>query len=152
MIELVVFDMAGTTVHDGDAVNQAFRSALAASGIGSDAALVNTVMGLAKPEAIRRLLAAVKGSFSEETVSAVHEDFVRRMLDHYSTDPSIREIPGARATFSVLRRARIKVALNTGFSRSVVDVLLGRLGWRTPEVIDAVVSSDEVRHGRPTPT
>ena len=33
MIELVVFDMAGTTVYDGDAVNASFRATLAGAGL-----------------------------------------------------------------------------------------------------------------------
>ena len=73
------------------------------------------------------------------------------MLHYYATDPAVREIPGAAATFAALRSAGIKVALNTGFNRAIVDVLLERLGWRSPEVIDAVVASDEVPQGRPHP-
>ena len=33
MIELVVFDMAGTTLHDGDAVADCFTAALANLGV-----------------------------------------------------------------------------------------------------------------------
>jgi beta-phosphoglucomutase-like phosphatase (HAD superfamily) len=33
MIELVVFDMAGTTLYDGDGVAAAFRGALAGVGV-----------------------------------------------------------------------------------------------------------------------
>jgi phosphonatase-like hydrolase len=151
MIELVVFDMAGTTVHDGDAVNGSFRAALAGAGIEVAPARVNAVMGLAKPEAIRRLLAEGGHSFAEGEVDAIHADFVRRMRHHYSTHASVREVPGAAAAFAELRRAGIKVALNTGFSRAVVEVLLSRLGWQGPGVIDADVASDEVARGRPWP-
>lgn len=153
MIELVVFDMAGTTVYDGDAVNASFRAALAARGIDADPAVVNTVMGLPKPEAIRILLEQFGQSItpSEETINAIHEDFTKRMRQYYATDPSVREIPGASAAFAALRQAGIKVALNTGFFRPIVDALLTRLAWTTPEVIDAVVTSDEVPRGRPHP-
>ncbi len=151
-MELVVFDLAGTTVHDGDAVNASFRAALSAVGVSSDPAFVNTVMGLHKPDAIRILLAeAGRATSSETEVEAIHADFVRRMTDYYSTAPDIREVPGATAAFASLRAAGIKVALNTGFSRAVTDVLLNRLGWRVPETIDDVVSSDQVSRGRPHP-
>jgi phosphonatase-like hydrolase len=73
------------------------------------------------------------------------------MSHYYATDPAVREVPGAAAVFEQLRKAGIKVALCTGFSRRVVEVLLGRLGWHVPEVIDAVVASDEVAQGRPSP-
>ncbi len=151
MIELVVFDMAGTTVFDGDAVSTSFRAALSASGVEADPKVVNTVMGLPKPEAIRQLLAAAGRPIVETEVATVHEDFVRRMRHYYTTDSAVREIPGAAATFAALRRAGIKVALNTGFSRTISAVLLNRLGWRAPDVIDADVASDEVPRGRPHP-
>jgi phosphonatase-like hydrolase len=151
MIELVVFDMAGTTVDDGDAVSSSFQSTLAQVGVKADPALVRSVMGLHKPEAIRILLGAAGRRFSEQDVAAIHENFVRRMLDYYRTDPAVREIPGAAKTFAALRGAGIKVALNTGFNRTIADGLLVRLGWHVPEVIDAVVTSDEVRRGRPHP-
>jgi phosphonatase-like hydrolase len=155
MIELVVFDMAGTTVYDGDAVGSSFRATLAAWGFEADPASVNSVMGLPKPEAIRILLeqgSKRRGpSPTTEQINAIHEDFTRRMRDYYATDPAVREIPGAAAVFAALRRAGIKVALNTGFFRPIADVLLTRLGWHCPAVIDADVTSDEVPRGRPQP-
>jgi len=151
MIELVVFDLAGTTVHDGDAVASSFRGALAAAGAEAAPASVAQVMGLPKPEAIRRLLAEAGGADDERQVAAIHDDFVRRMCHYYTTSPDVREVPGAAAAFAALRRAGVKVAVNTGFNRAVTGVLLGRLGWRAPEVIDADVTSDEVPHGRPRP-
>jgi phosphonatase-like hydrolase len=151
MIELVVFDMSGTTVQDGDAVSAAFRAALAAVGVDADPAAVNAVMGLPKPEALRILLAGAGRSCTAEEIGAIHEDFVRRMREHYAIAPSVREMPGTAAVFAGLRRAGVKVALNTGFSRAVADVLLGRLGWRAPEVIEADVTSDEAPRGRPHP-
>jgi phosphonatase-like hydrolase len=153
MIELVVFDMAGTTVEDGDAVNASFRAALssASDGIEIDSVTVNAVMGLPKAEAIRILLSGTGHPVSDALVGAIHDDFVRRMRDHYAFDPAVREIPGAAAVFAALRRAGIQVALNTGFSRAISATLLSRLGWHVPAVIDADVASDEVSHGRPHP-
>jgi phosphonatase-like hydrolase len=155
MIELVVFDLAGTTVHDGDAVNACFRATLAAWGIEAEPAAVNTVMGLPKPEAIRILLDQFGRPCgvapSVEAINAIHEDFTHRMCRYYADDPAVREVPGASAAFAALRRGGIKVALNTGFFRPIADVLLTRLGWRSPDVIDAAVTSDEVPRGRPHP-
>jgi phosphonatase-like hydrolase len=155
MIELVVFDLAGTTVYDGDAVNASFRATLAAWGLEADSAMVNAVMGLPKPEAIRILLEQIgrpRGvPASVENIQAIHDDFTRRMRHYYASDPAIREIPGATAAFAALRGAGIKVALNTGFYRPIADVLLARLGWCCPAVIDADVTSDEVVRGRPYP-
>jgi phosphonatase-like hydrolase len=155
MIELVVFDLAGTTVYDGDSVGSTFRAVLAKYRINAEPAAVNSVMGLPKPEAIRILLEQFGPPNSVpptiENIDALHADFTRRMCDHYATSPDVREVPGAAAVFAELRRAGIKVAVNTGFFRPIVDVLLGRLGWLASTVIDASVASDEVSHGRPHP-
>jgi phosphonatase-like hydrolase len=151
MIDLVVFDMAGTTVYDGDAVNASFRATLAGRGLDVDSALVNSVMGLPKPEAIRILLEQIGMPPSASLINAVHKDFTNRMCQYYAGDPAVHEIPGASATFTALRRSGTKVALNTGFFRPIADVLLARLGWRSPDMIDADVTSDEVEHGRPHP-
>lgn len=149
MIELVVLDMAGTTVYDGDAVSVCFRAALAAVEVFPEPAAVNAVMGLHKPEAVRLLLAASGMPYGDGTVEAVHADFVERMLRYYRTDPAVREVPAASAVFAQLRRAGIKVALNTGFGRAIVNQILDRLEWHGQ--VDAVIASDEVAHGRPHP-
>jgi phosphonatase-like hydrolase len=149
-IELVVFDMAGTTVYDGNAVSNCFRAAFAAAGLEVDPAAVNRVMGLPKPEAIRRLVESSPLCVTlRERVPAIHEDFVARMRHYYASDPSIHEVPGASETFAVLRQAGIKCTLNTGFSRAIASVLITRLGWQ--DCINASVTSDEVARGRPHP-
>lgn len=151
MIRLAVFDMAGTTVRDGDAVSTAFRGAVENAGVYPTAAAVSAVMGFAKPEAIRILLADGAEPPAESRVQEVHADFVARMQEYYRSSPEVSEMPGAEQVFSQLRAAGIKVALDTGFSRPIVDVLLGRLGWSVPETLDAVIASDEVAQGRPHP-
>ena len=151
MIELVVFDLAGTTVYDGDAVGSVFRAALATRGLAADPEAVNAVMGLPKPEAIRRLLPRGRAAAARaQQVSAVHEDFLARMLGFYRTDPAVREVPGASEAFRLLRGRGVRVALDTGFSRPIADAVLERLGWGRG-LLDATVTSDEVAHGRPYP-
>ena len=152
MIELVVFDMAGTTVRDQDDVGACFRATLAAAGVAVDVAAADAVMGLPKPEAIRRMLTGVGRSDLLADVDRIHADFVGRMRHHYTTHPGVGEVPGAAAVFAELRRAGVKVALNTGFSRAVTQALLDRLGWSgSPPAVDASVCSDEVPRGRPYP-
>lgn len=151
-IELVVFDVAGTTVWDGDAVNRCLRAALEAAGLVVAREAVNEVMGLPKREALRAL---IDGSSRREELSgqieAIHSDFAARMRRYYQEDPSIREIPGASEVFRRLRQAGIRVALDTGFSRAILQVLLDRLGWERDRLLDGSVASDEVPRGRPHP-
>jgi phosphonatase-like hydrolase len=151
VIELVVFDMAGTTVFDGDAVNAAFRGALKTHGIEVDSNLIDSVMGFYKPDAIRILLEASGRPPSPRDIDTLHEEFISLMKEYYETSPDVREIPGAEAVFRTLHRANIKIALNTGFSRDIAAILLHRLGWDDPDIVDATITSDEVPNGRPAP-
>jgi phosphonatase-like hydrolase len=147
-IRLVVFDMAGTTVHDVDAVNGCLRDAMATAGVSVEAAAVNAVMGLPKPEAIRQLLA---GRLPDRA-AAIHADFVARMRRHYLIGPDVREVAGASDVFARLRRGGIYVGLDSGFSRDIAQGIIDRLGWGGPRpVIDGSVTSDEVPRGRPYP-
>jgi phosphonatase-like hydrolase len=151
MIELVVFDLAGTTVYDGDAVNSCFRGALSSAGVNADPDAIDAVMGWYKPDAIRALLFGSDVDASEARVHVIHDEFVRLMCDYYAHDPSVREIPGAGAVFARLQAAGVRVAVNSGFSRPVVTILLQRLGWSRSGLIDAEITSDEVLRGRPHP-
>jgi len=152
-IDLIVFDMAGTTVHDGDAVQRALEGALAAAGVRASREQINAVMGMPKPVAIQTLLAEFRGqaAASDRTVEAAHDDFLRRMLWHYGSHPDVRECPGASEIFAWCRRMGIHTAIDTGFSRAIADAILARLGWREAGLLDATVASDEVARGRPYP-
>lgn len=149
-IELVVLDMAGTTLRDDDGVNRCIRESLRAAGLEVAAAEINRVMGLPKPQALAILIEdhGRNGDLGPR-VPEIHADFVRRSIAFYSSDPTIREVEGASALFDRLRAAGIRVALNTGFDRSIADAILDRLGWR--ERVDATITSDEVERGRPYP-
>ncbi len=152
-IQLVVLDMAGTTVRDDDAVNSCLRAALSAAGVVVARDEVNTVMGIPKPLAIATLLRAKTPSAPPPAarINAIHDDFLVRMIRFYETDPRVGEMPGATETFRRLKQAGVKVALDTGFSRPIVNVILDRLAWSQSDLLDATVTSDEVPRGRPHP-
>jgi len=152
-IELVVFDMAGTTVRDDDAVHHCLAEALGAAGFRSTRDEINEVMGIAKPVAIATLLSRYRDGAPADpgAVQKIHADFLKRMLDYYENDPRVEPMPGAMECFGQLKSLGIKVALDTGFSQDIVRVILRRLGWTLPGLLVAAVGSDEVPHGRPHP-
>jgi phosphonatase-like hydrolase len=151
-IELVVFDIAGTTVADDDLVNRCLRSALATAGVTVTAAQANAVMGLPKPLALARLIdESGQRDRLHDQVSAIHDEFVARSIECYKHDPSVYEVAGATQVFETLKRSAICVALDTGFNRRITQVVLDRLGWSQTDLIDATICSDEVRRGRPHP-
>jgi phosphonatase-like hydrolase len=151
-IELVVFDLAGTTVRDGGAVGRCFRESLEAVGLTVTPEEVSRVMGLKKPEALRLLIerSGQRDSLIDQ-VDPIHADFVARIQQFYRTDPGVGEVPGTSETFRRLHEAGIKVALDTGFSRDIVQLLLDRVGWMERGLVEASVTSDEVPRGRPHP-
>src|SRR5262245_26556267 len=117
-IDLVIFDIAGTTVHDGDAVHSALMRALANAGVRVTRDQVNAVMGIAKPAAIRALLSTHgRRPAYDKNIAAIYADFERLMLEHYRTSEEVRETDGAASVFRALRERGIKVALDTGFTR-----------------------------------
>ncbi len=151
-IELVVFDMAGTTVNDEDSVNRCLRHALAAAGLSVTPKEVNAVMGLPKPTAISLLIEQSGSAHAlRDQIGTIYEDFVSRSTAFFSDDPSVYEVPGTTRVFETLKRSNVRVALNTGFSRTITQVILDRLGWTHSPLIDATICSDEVKRGRPHP-
>ena len=67
-VDLVIFDIAGTTLKDNDAVNRIFRQSLSSQNIAVSHSDVNKVMGLAKPLAIHKL---IKKSGSHKSASEI---------------------------------------------------------------------------------
>jgi phosphonatase-like hydrolase len=147
IIQLVVFDIAGTTVRDTGLVAKAFIDAFNEFNIDVPVITVNQVMGFRKKDAIRMLLP----NKNEELAEEIHDAFTRNMLHVYQHDPELQPLPYAEAVFQQLQQLGIKVALNTGFTRIMTNTILQRLEWNTPGKIDIVVCSDEVPEGRPYP-
>ena len=151
--QLAVLDMAGTTVFDGDAVNDCLRQALReVTRFDPSRDRVNQVMGLPKREAITRLLHVQHADGPDtQLVERALNEFERRMLQYYRESPLVRPVEGATRVFGQLRERGIKVGLDTGFSRRIADAVIERLEWTMGEVIDAYVASDDVAAGRPAP-
>jgi phosphonatase-like hydrolase len=151
-INLVVFDMAGTTVNDEKSVSRCLQAVLADVGVSVSISDVNEVMGIPKPEAIRVLVGhSSRRNELAGRIDQIHGEFVARSIRFYQTDASVREVHGAEQTFRQLKQAGIKVALDTGFNRAITQVILDRLGWSASSLIDATICSDEVPRGRPHP-
>jgi phosphonatase-like hydrolase len=151
-IELVVFDMAGTTVSDKNFVGIAFQRAMGSKGYNIAIEDVNPLMGYEKPLAIRMMLEnfeADQAMITDALIADIHSHFVNGMISFYKTTDEISPLPNVEETFNVLREKGVKIALNTGFSRNIAEVIIDRLGWE--DRIDCMVASDEVPHGRPHP-
>ncbi|MEM6633387.1 MAG: phosphonatase-like hydrolase [Bacteroidota bacterium] len=151
-VQMVVFDMAGTTVDEGKIVYKSVQQALAESGVTISLTQVLEIGGWNKKEGIRHLLNTYSPSeVSPEKVDQVHQRFLEIASAAYATGEGIQEMPGATEVFRELKSRGIKVVLDTGYFRDMANVLIDHMGWKKHELIDYSVTSDEVERGRPYP-
>lgn len=151
-VEIVVFDLAGTTVYDNKDVHKVLQYALKTEGVDITIEEANSVMGIPKPDAIKQLLEEKKYQLiTDELIDSIHQSFVAKMVDFYKTDIQVSEKEGVSTTFKKLKEAGIKVGIDTGFDRIITNVVIERMGWAKKNLIDVSVTSDEVERGRPFP-
>ena len=144
-IELICFDMAGTTVNDQGLVLDAFRRTIDELGVtGEDAreaeAYVIETMGQSKIEVFTELF--------HSRAQAANDAFERNFVTA-AREAGVSEIPGARAAVEELKSRGIAVALTTGFSPATREVLIDILGWS--DLFGLRVSPADAGRGRPTP-
>ncbi len=148
-IELIVLDMAGTTVRDDGVVERAFQRAAEATGVaaahGWDAALqyVRDTMGQSKIDVFTHLAGGDRTRAEEATAA-----FEAAYAELIATDGA-EAIPGAEDLFRAQRAAGCTVILTTGFAPVTRDAIIDALGWR--ELIDGALSPVDAGRGRPYP-
>lgn len=153
-IELVICDLAGTTVKDNRDVHRVLQQAMGKFDINITLEEANQVMGIPKPVAIKMLLESIDSQHplnNPADIAHIHEVFVSDMVSFYQQDPSVEEKAGVTKTFRLLKDAGIKIGLDTGFDRKVTNAVINRMGWLAQGLVDLSVASDEVERGRPHP-
>lgn len=164
-IQLVVFDMAGTTVQDNHEVQDCFHKAAAETGLDADPAKVTAMQGWSKFLVFETLWQEQIGMEAPSYVSQVdtsYQRFKETLEAHYRTHPIV-PTEGCLELFSWLKGEGIRIALNTGFYRKVTDIILEHLGWHqgldksyigtSDSIIQASVTPSEIynNEGRPAP-
>ncbi len=162
-IELVVFDMAGTTVTDQHEVERCFAEAAAQTGLFVTPERILAMQGLAKRYVFETLWKEQLGDLHPDVTQQTdvsYATFKGILENHYRTQGAT-PTEGCLETFSWLRERGIAVALTTGFYRVVTDIILEKLGWLnglnaerigTPNsLVQLSIASDEVKRGRPYP-
>jgi len=152
-IDLMVCDMAGTTVEEGGLVYKVLQRSMTEHGLKVPDEAMEPWHG-AKKEAVIEHFARQSGVPEDELydrVSIIAEHFVsvidQSYFDEASTIGPIDD--GLFGYFKQLRKAGIKVALDTGYPQSIQQGLVKRLGF--DKVVDGYISSYEVAEGRPYP-
>jgi phosphonatase-like hydrolase len=149
-VRLVVFDMAGTTVHDDGLVLECFVAAAEAVGLEATREELNERMGLSKLQVFDELSKRQLGRTREaEALRDQGYDAFRRILEASYERGGVSGVSGAEGVFRWLHDRDVLVALNTGFYRRVTEIIVDKLGWKS--AVDAVVCVEDVVEGRPAP-
>jgi phosphonatase-like hydrolase len=148
--DLVVCDLAGTTVYDRGEVPAAFADALREAAVPFDPAEITTWRGASKREVIARLLGrdGAPATAVAERLPRVYGRFHALLAERLARAAPV-SLPGVRTAFEQLRAAGMRIALTTGFDRALVEQLLAAVDWAP--LLDAWISGDDVARGRPAP-
>lgn len=158
-IECVIMDWAGTSVDYGCfAPVAAFVESFKQMGLTVTPDETRAHMGLTKIEEIRALFAIDRvdaafrakygRAYGEDDVQECYRRFQQVLFDTLEdyTDP----IPGVVEVIADLRARGIKVGSTTGYTQSMMDVVIPaaeKKGYK----VDACVTSDNLPGGRPKP-
>ena len=162
-IDLVVFDMAGTTVRDRHEVEMCFIEAAQHTGLSVSPERVLALQGYSKIYVFELLWTEMLGEKHpdlKEFVKVSYQKFCEILENHYHENEVV-PTEECLEIFAFLKQKNIKIALTTGFYRKVTDIILGKLGWleglntdyvgNKNTIIQASIASDEVPRGRPEP-
>ncbi|CAM4235934.1 phosphonatase-like hydrolase [Zobellia roscoffensis] len=151
-IELVVFDMAGTTVNEDNVVYKTLCKAINQKGhsVTLDFVLEHGA-GKEKHQAIKDVLAAKYNSSKFEIESQdIFNDFKIQLNEAYDK-LEVKSYNGIEELITVLKKSKIKIALNTGYSSKIANLLLTKMGWQLGMQYDTLITADDVSNGRPQP-
>src|SRR5258706_11634430 len=95
-VKLAIFDLAGTTIKDDNAVASAFCKAFEMYGYTVSREDVKPLMGYKKPVAIQVMLEKMGIKTSKDLVKDIHREFEIEMIDHYEYSPEVGPIEDAR--------------------------------------------------------
>src|SRR3954454_2502743 len=147
--KLLVSDFAGTAMKEEGSVLTAYRLALTEHDIPFTEADLAARRGANKRAVFEELAARAHAPDQVRDVATrALARFEATLMQEYETG-EVREVDGAAAAFQRLKEAGLKLALSSGFERSVVDLLVRRLG--SGGLFDVVLAGGDAPAGRPAP-
>lgn len=148
-IQLVVLDMAGTTVDDTFSVHTAMITAFKDNGFEINREIASHVLAVPKPIGIQTILTTFFHVNNSELESQIHSSFLFHMNAYYRESELVKETNDTTNFFHFLKERNIKIVLDTGFSKETAELIVERLNWNA--LIDGFVCSDDISIGRPKP-
>jgi len=159
-LHCVIFDWAGTIVdHGSRAPVAALQDVFAGAGVAVTVAEARLSMGIAKKDHIRCILELprVKEEWTrqhgtapcEPDVEALYAEFIPKQLDCLGRfSGAIAAVPD---TFEGLRSRGIRIGSTTGYTRPMLEFLVGRAREQGFEPDCAICPGDVPGGGRPAP-
>ncbi|PVV54133.1 HAD-IA family hydrolase [Chryseobacterium sp. HMWF035] len=148
-IELLVLDMAGTTIDEDNVVYKTLMTAV--NDYGYEVSLEKVLLscaGMEKLEAISSLLKEIGGN--EADALAIFENFSDQLKEAYQ-NLEVKPIHGVENFLLKMRSQNKKIVLNTGYTSEIARQLLDKLGWKENAHYDALITADDVSESRPSP-
>lgn len=149
-IQMVVFDMAGTTVNENNVVYKTLHTAIEQAGC--SVSLENVLLwgaGKEKLQAIKDILVSAD-SQSGKKADDIFQDFLQLLKTAYEK-LDVQTYDKTEQLFDYLKDKKIKVVLNTGYNYQTASSLLQKLNWEKGKQYDLLVTADDVKKGRPHP-
>jgi len=150
-LQLVVFDMAGTTVDEDNIVYKTLQEAIVSHKFSvSLEQVLQYGAGKEKLQAIIDVLSNTGAKASSETTDLIFAYFNKKLAENY-LNLDVKAFPDVERVFMELKSNNIKVALNTGYNRITAEFLIQKLGWKLGHQFDVLVTASDVKRNRPHP-
>lgn len=150
-ISMVVFDMAGTTVDEGNVVYRTLHKAIEKyfPSISFEEVLLWGA-GKEKLQAIKETLSGTNNDLSEENIQIIFQEFLL-LLDKAYEHLMVIPTSNTERLFQELRSLGILVVLNTGYNFATASSLIKKLNWQQGVHYDLLVTASDVTKNRPQP-
>ena len=150
MIRMVVFDMAGTTVNEGNVVYKTLQRAVNDFGYyyNLDQVLAEGA-GKEKLQAIKSILKL--STIEDDHLSGeIYRHFTVLLKEAYQS-LDVEPQSNAQELFQILKRKDIVVVLNTGYNVETANTLITKLGWKKGTHYNELITASDVKKSRPEP-
>ncbi|NJO41576.1 MAG: HAD hydrolase-like protein [Cyanobacteria bacterium CRU_2_1] len=153
-VQLIVFDMAGTTVKDENEVQDCFFVAAESTGLKTENDRITAMMGWSKKLVFQTLWDEQIGKDHPDYLAKVETSYAKfaDVLENHYRTRSVQPTEGCLELFAWLKSHGIQIGLNTGFYREVTDIILSRLAWNEGLDSDYVGSGNTVIQVSVTPS
>ncbi|MEM7484434.1 MAG: HAD hydrolase-like protein [Bacteroidota bacterium] len=151
MVELIIFDMAGTSINEENIVYRTITDSL--KNRGYDVSLEQVLLygaGKEKRQAITDVMANCSYTPDDKDIDLVHSEFKINLIKAYENAP-LEVFPSVSDFIRRVRKNGVKIAFNTGYKRDLALSILTRVGYSIGSDIDLLVAADDVENGRPHP-